>query len=372
MEATKKYSNRSFRVRSSASSFIGHTTSRKSSIEAKPIVKTLKENNMKKNLKDKVYIKNNYLVDSKLRSRYKNNLVGKLNLQIKEISGNERNTRKLATKNLFHKPAKDSIQSPFKFKSSGGSDQHSMFFEDVKFQIIDKVELKTVISKVTACIQQLKTYYQDTISFKVLSFYQNVLQDVNFTSEKLNYLFFDSKYYIHNRSKLNIKRLLLISLFTDFKEIIEYDEGSYRKNVLKEENFDYQFFQILRKLKVLLKDKLKQLQEDKINVMKNKSEKIIDGLNSVINESIQKTSQINKYGFIKNSGPIYKPKGVGAFNKLGKLMKSEHYFGKPSFSPNAKFSNAWKHNKQFRVFLNDLSTNLRNRYHKIDNVVPKY
>ena len=268
---------------------------------------------------------------------------------------------------------KESDTSLFKFKYPHSVQTHSsVSLNQMSFKILDKNDLKLQVSQVSYYLDQLKARYSATSSIKVLSVYATLLRDVYTNNEKLNYLFFGSKHYIHNRTKANIKQLLTCGLFLSFEDTVDYDIRINKKVSLKEENFDFQFYKSLKKSKHLLKDKLQKLQTNRIVGFKNKSERLLNGLNSVINENVAKNSPVNSRGLLKTDIQTFQPKGCDNFKDVGKLIESGHYFGKPNFTPGARFGQAWHYNKQLRVFLNDLSTTLTRQYSSLGSRTPKH
>lgn len=309
----------------------------------------------------------NYVLNKSLQAKFSNPTIQRVATNLERESSSDEKYKKDNSKQLIKLANKENSWSAFKFKLVGSVlPQDLLSFHDLNFKIINKDDLKMQISQVTHYLDQLKARYATTASSKVLAVYETVLKEVISSNEKLTYLFFGSKHYVHSRTKINLKRFLTCGLFSNFKETVEYDVRINKKITIREENFDLSFYKSLKKLNNMLKEKLQHLHVGRIQGFRSKSEMLINGLNAVINENVIKKCPVDSKGFIKSKEIPYHSKGFSILKDLGQVMSSGDYFGKPNFSPGTRFNQAWHYNKQLRLFLNDLSMNLGSQYSKIE------
>lgn len=104
--------------------------------------------------------------------------------------------------------------------------QNPISFADVRFRLLDKAEIKSVVNQVATSIEQMKARFASVPASKVLTVYSTLLGKSE-TNKKLKYFFFESKTFIHSRPKLSTKRLLVMGLFFDFKEWLEMDANPH-------------------------------------------------------------------------------------------------------------------------------------------------
>lgn len=366
MEQQKKLETRHYRVRSTPRSFVGDLPSNRSMTKIGSTKRIVNWDKGSVIDKEKLLVRNNYISNFKLRSRMANNTYSKIDLRTAFQPTSKVGEESERTGINRYQSARESATHIFKFKPRVSvMIQNVIHFSEAKFKLLDKAEIKLIISQITFNIEQMKEKFASAPPFKVLLLYQSVLDRLGAIHEKLKYIFFESKSYIHNRSKANIKRILLLGLFANFKDWLELDENSSFRYPFREGNFDLSFFKNLLTFRILLNEKLNDLQDAKIRTFKDKSQKLINNLNSVYNENMYKTYQVNPQGFPTSKETDYKPKKLEMLAGLGKFIEVDACFGNANSSPNSRFGKSWHHNKKLRMFLNDLALTMSSQYDKL-------
>lgn len=228
-------------------------------------------------------------------------------------------------------------------------------FEDVRFKVLKKDDIKNTIKDICMCIKRLKLKQPTKDIAKIKAIYSDILRNGYITNQKMTHLFLHAKQTAHYNTENRNKKIMLKALFWDLKNLLNYEAGKSDLKGWREEKFDIEMFKDMKRFILIFKEKLSLIENAKINHYRSKSERVIRNITKIIRNDIKKNSAVDHNGFRKNNKFHYDTRKFHFFEGIGDILRSRDVFESFHYSPNKQTEYVWSHNRQLRGFINQLS-----------------